>query len=153
GEERPGAKYYKWELKGVPIRFEIGPKEVEGREVVVSFRDEKRKFTISMDEINEQKIRQWAEEMRVRLRNKAIKSILTKIKLITDLLEVSETTKERVSLMYLCKNRDCGKEVENHGGKLLGWLEELPDFINSSLEGKCIVCGGKGYLAVSARSY
>ena len=31
GEERPGAKYYRWELKGVPLRLEVGPREVEAR--------------------------------------------------------------------------------------------------------------------------
>jgi len=51
GEERPGAKYYKWELKGVPIRFEVGPRDVERGVAVVSFRDEKRKFEVAMESI------------------------------------------------------------------------------------------------------
>ncbi|MDI9609820.1 MAG: proline--tRNA ligase [Archaeoglobales archaeon] len=153
GEERPGAKYYKWELKGVPLRFEIGPKEAERREVVVSFRDEKKKFSVPIEEINEQKISQWAEEMRARLRKKAVESIKLKLKFVGELSELSEIVKDYVSIMHLCKNRDCGEEIEKHGGKLLGWLEEIPDFLEISKEGECIVCGGKGSLAVSARSY
>ncbi|MEM0214416.1 MAG: proline--tRNA ligase [Archaeoglobaceae archaeon] len=153
GEDRPGAKYYKWELKGVPIRFEIGPKEAERREIVVSFRDERRKFSIPIEEINEHKIRQWAEDLRHRLRKKAVESILSKLKFIENLSELSEVVKNFVSIMYLCKSKDCGEEIEKHGGKLLGWLEEIPDFLNLSKEGKCIVCGGNASLAVSARSY
>ena len=33
--ETPGAKFYKWELKGVPLRIEIGPRDLEKNQVVV----------------------------------------------------------------------------------------------------------------------
>ncbi|MCS7118680.1 MAG: proline--tRNA ligase [Archaeoglobaceae archaeon] len=153
GEERPGAKYYRWELKGVPIRFEIGPREAESREVVVSFRNERRKFSVSVEEINEEKIKNWSEEIRKRLREGAIHSILQKLKFINDLSKIDEFIRSSVVLLYLCKEKTCGEEIENRGGKLLGWLKELPDFLNYSLEGNCLVCGEKGFLAVTARSY
>ncbi|TDA26425.1 MAG: proline--tRNA ligase [Archaeoglobi archaeon] len=153
GEDRPGAKYYKWELKGVPLRFEIGPREAERREVVVSFRDERKKFSVPIDEIDEDRIRIWGEEMRLRLREKAVGSVLNRLKFVNELSELSDVVKDYVSLMYLCRNRECGEEIEKHGGKLLGWFEEIPDFISVGKEGKCIVCGSNGSLAVSARSY
>ncbi|MCS7143953.1 MAG: proline--tRNA ligase [Archaeoglobaceae archaeon] len=153
GEDRPGAKYYKWELKGVPLRFEIGPKEAERREVIVSFRDERKKLSIPIEEINEEKIRKWAEEMRVRLRAKAVESILRKLRFLREASELSEILKESVAIIHLCRNKSCGEEIEKFGGKLLGWLEEKPDFISYPKEGDCIICGGKGSLAVSARSY
>lgn len=34
-DESPGSKYYTWELKGVPIRIEIGPRDIEKKQVVV----------------------------------------------------------------------------------------------------------------------
>ncbi|MEM4702370.1 MAG: His/Gly/Thr/Pro-type tRNA ligase C-terminal domain-containing protein, partial [Archaeoglobaceae archaeon] len=153
GEERPGAKYYKWELKGVPLRFEVGPREVERREVLVSFRDERRKFAVPVEEINDEKIRNWGEEMRRRLKEKAVNSIVQKIRFVKELSEVEEFVRNSVVLLHLCQNRACGEEIEKRGGKLLGWLKESPDFISFSLEGDCIVCGGKGGLAVAARSY
>lgn len=152
-EERPGAKYYKWELKGVPIRFEIGPKEAEKREVVVSFRDERKKFSVSVDEINEDRILSWGKEMRERLRKKAVESIKEKLKFLNDLSKIGELVKSSVLLLYLCRERSCGEKIENLGGKLLGWLKELPDFLSYEMEGECIVCGRKGNLSVVARSY
>ncbi|MEM2402927.1 MAG: proline--tRNA ligase, partial [Archaeoglobaceae archaeon] len=152
-EDRPGAKYYKWELKGVPLRFEIGPKEAEKREVIVSFRDERKKFSVAINEINEEKIRQWAEEMRKRLREKAVSSMLQKIKFCKDLEEVSEIVKGSVALVYLCKEKSCGEKIEAKGGKLLGWIEEKPWFIEQNNEGSCIVCEKSGKLALTARSY
>lgn len=152
-EERPGAKYYKWELKGVPLRLEVGPKEAEKGEVVVSFRDERRKFTIPLEEINEDKIKQWAEEMRARLRDRAVRSMLQKLQFSNKIEEISDIVKNSVALVYLCKEKSCGEEIESKGGKLLGWLEERPDFIKIDDESTCIVCGRKGELALTARSY
>lgn len=34
-EKTPGAKFYEWELKGVPVRIEIGPRDVEQRQAII----------------------------------------------------------------------------------------------------------------------
>ena len=50
----PGFKFNEWELKGVPLRIEIGPRDIENNSVVVSRRDgEKDKNNISLNEIND----------------------------------------------------------------------------------------------------
>ena len=50
----PGFKFNEWELKGVPLRIEIGPRDIENNSVVVSRRDgEKEKISISLNELNE----------------------------------------------------------------------------------------------------
>lgn len=51
--ETPGAKFYKWELKGVPIRIEIGVKELESNTVVVADRVGLAKETIQGSKILE----------------------------------------------------------------------------------------------------
>jgi len=55
-EYSPGFKYNEWELKGVPIRIEIGPKDIEKKHVVVVRRDTGEKTFVKMadvaDEIN-----------------------------------------------------------------------------------------------------
>jgi prolyl-tRNA synthetase len=43
---RPGYKYNEWELKGVPLRVELGPRDAEGRHVVVARRDTGEKETV-----------------------------------------------------------------------------------------------------------
>jgi prolyl-tRNA synthetase len=49
----PGFKFNEWELKGVPLRIEIGPRDIENNSVVVSRRDgEKEKISVSMNELN-----------------------------------------------------------------------------------------------------
>ena len=47
----PGWKYAEWELRGVPLRFEIGPKDLEKGQVFAARRDTREKFAIPFDGI------------------------------------------------------------------------------------------------------
>ena len=50
----PGFKFNEWELKGVPLRIEIGPRDIENNSVVVSRRDgEKEKISVPINELND----------------------------------------------------------------------------------------------------
>lgn len=49
--ETPGAKFYTWELKGVPLRIEIGPRDIEKKQVMVADRLGSTKEAISFDTI------------------------------------------------------------------------------------------------------
>ncbi len=48
---RPGEKFYEWEKRGVPIRIEIGPKDLEKNQCVIVRRDTSEKFPCNIDEI------------------------------------------------------------------------------------------------------
>ena len=47
----PGAKFYKWELKGVPLRIEIGPRDIANKQVVIVDRLEGKKDIVAMDQL------------------------------------------------------------------------------------------------------
>lgn len=47
----PGAKFYEWELKGVPVKIEIGPRDVANGEVVIGRRDTGEKETVAFAEV------------------------------------------------------------------------------------------------------
>jgi prolyl-tRNA synthetase len=154
-DERPGAKYYKWELKGVPIRMEIGPKEAESKAVVVSFRDEKKKFSVAVDDITKVKIEEWAKELKERLRNRAIENMKPKVRFFENIDELADWIEKRgVGLIYHCGSVECGEMLEeNVKGSVLGRFEEIPDWLNLEPQGKCIVCGKEGYLTGVAKTY
>ncbi len=48
-DERPGWKFAEWEMRGVPLRLEIGPKDIEKSAVLVARRDTREKQSIAMD--------------------------------------------------------------------------------------------------------
>ena len=50
-DSSPGYKFNEWELKGVPIRIEIGPRDVESNNVVLVRRDNAEKESISKEEL------------------------------------------------------------------------------------------------------
>jgi prolyl-tRNA synthetase len=48
-DERPGWKFAEWELRGVPLRLEIGPKDIEKSAVLLARRDTREKASVPMD--------------------------------------------------------------------------------------------------------
>jgi prolyl-tRNA synthetase len=48
-DERPGWKFSEWELRGVPLRLEIGPKDIEKSQVMLARRDTREKIAVPMD--------------------------------------------------------------------------------------------------------
>ena len=51
-DSSPGFKFNEWELKGVPVRIEIGPRDVESKKLVMARRDNGEKFSISKNELS-----------------------------------------------------------------------------------------------------
>ena len=50
----PGWKFNEWEMKGVPVRIEIGPRDIENNQAVVVRRDNLEKTFVKLDELNTQ---------------------------------------------------------------------------------------------------
>src|SRR4051812_33480428 len=48
-DERPGWKFAEWEMRGVPLRLEIGPKDIEKSQVMLARRDTREKLPVPMD--------------------------------------------------------------------------------------------------------
>jgi prolyl-tRNA synthetase len=48
-DERPGWKFAEWELRGVPLRLEIGPKDIEKSQVIIVRRDTREKLGVAMN--------------------------------------------------------------------------------------------------------
>ena len=75
----PGWKFNEWELKGVPLRIEIGPKDIEQTQVVLVRRDNNKKEFVKIAQL-EDKVKEILEEMQNDLFNKA-KKFLTEASL------------------------------------------------------------------------
>jgi prolyl-tRNA synthetase len=51
---RSGAKYYDWEMRGIPLRMELGPRDLDANQAVLVRRDSGIKKTVSLDAIAEE---------------------------------------------------------------------------------------------------
>ena len=74
-DSSPGYKYNEWEMKGVPVRMEIGPRDVESNQVVLARRDNGEKYSISYDELSDK-----INELLIDIQN----SLLNQAKLFRD---------------------------------------------------------------------
>jgi prolyl-tRNA synthetase len=50
---KPGAKYYEWEMRGIPVRMEIGPRDIQNNQAVLVRRDTGEKRPVSLDTLGE----------------------------------------------------------------------------------------------------
>ncbi|MFF2530826.1 proline--tRNA ligase [Brevibacillus sp. DP1.3A] len=70
-EETPGWKFNEWEMRGVPLRLELGPRDVENGQVILARRDTGEKVTVSLEGIA-QTVVQLLEEIQQNMFQKAL---------------------------------------------------------------------------------
>lgn len=137
GDERPGAKYYRWELAGVPLRLELGRREAEREEV--SFTDRLgTKGGFPLAHLEEEVDRALGEFDRA-LYERALVAFRSAFSVAHELSELSGSTTVRV--VSWCGSEECGHAIEKAiDGSVLGTPEgELPLALPPPT--KCIVCG------------
>ncbi len=145
-ELTPGSKFFDWELKGVPIRVEIGPRDVEKGETIIVRRDTFEKTSVKLDELTdhiEMLMKKIAEEMR----EKAWKWMKEHIHKTDNLDEVKQLLKNRAGIVEVpwCGETNCGLKMEEEiNGKVLG----IPMDEKEKASGNCIVCGKKAQKVV-----
>ncbi len=139
--ERPGAKYYEWEMRGAPLRIEIGARDLENGVVSFARRDTGEKGAIAMDSVSAG-TRMLLDDISATLyaRARSIQdSSVTDISSLEDVPkgELDETKTDRILRMCWCGSPECGHKFEDSTGfKILGTPYGAPAF-----PGKCIVCG------------
>lgn len=134
---RPGKKFYEWERHGVPLRLEIGPKDVKQGQVTAVRRDTGKRFTISL-KILVPEVKKTLEQINKDMHDKAWKSFSENIRNLEEIKEIKKAIGTRAGIVRApwCGKEDCGKEFEEKtGGSVLG--EELDQ---KQASGKCPVC-------------
>jgi len=140
----PGEKFYHWEAKGVPIRIEVGEKELKSKEYLVALRDSGRKEKVAEKDLSS-KISTFLEEIDSNLYKNAEKFVKEAIHSFTNTKNAKEELKKKKGIVKLpwCGETDCGKqmEIEVDAGAL-GYNEK------EHATGKCAKCGkpAKWYL-------
>ena len=136
-DERPGAKYYKWEHKGVPLRVEIGPRDLDEGVYTLARRDGEPKYRVRREDILDE-IRDVFSDLGMCILKKAEDVFRMRIMTCTTLEDVEKATKKGVSRIYWCGKPDCAHEIEERFDlSLLGVSEEEKD------RGACIICGSE----------
>ncbi len=147
---RPGAKYYYWEMRGVPVRLEIGPRDLDSRQVTAVTRLG-RKVPIPADSLVEG-LKNLLESHAHELKERASENIRKKIRVSKTPGEVTEAVSSGVTLVSWCGNRECADALEEMTRASVLGTEVRSEFCEPVL-GPCIVCGRPGSTALVGRSY
>ncbi|MFN2466481.1 MAG: proline--tRNA ligase [Candidatus Dormibacteria bacterium] len=149
-DEKPGYKYNDWELRGVPLRVELGPRDIEAGQAVVVDRLDREKHQVPIAGIAE-RIETMLTEFQARLFGRALRTregFLVEVTSRADLLAAFDG---RNSLAHgpWCGDPGCELEVKDatHGATIRVLSEETPT-------GACAACGRPATaVAYWARAY
>jgi prolyl-tRNA synthetase len=134
-ETTPGNKYYDWELKGVPLRVEIGPKDVEKNELTMVRRGIAKKRSLPLKDA-EKAIQDELQTLVLTLYANAEKLLNENMHYVLTVEEAKEKT--GIVALPWCGNKDCALKIENVlEGNTLG--EPIENVVCTD---PCPVCGG-----------
>ncbi|WP_440952371.1 proline--tRNA ligase [Methanococcoides sp. FTZ1] len=149
-DKRPGSKYYKWEMKGVPLRIEIGPRDLENEAAMLARRDTGDKEQVPLASIEEEVLSRF-EVIQSSLLEKAKEGLAARIFECETLDDVRENVSKGIAHVPWCGEEKCGLEMDEQvGAGILGIPTEQDDTGNY----RCPVCGKDTSIRVYvARTY
>lgn len=137
--ETAGFKFNKWELRGVPLRLEIGDRDVDSNSVIIYRRDTGEKITVSFDDLKT-KIDSLLINIQTSLfikHQKFTEAHTFKVDSYDEFKKIMDSTRGFISAHW-CENAECEAKIK---GETKATTRCLPlDAIEE--HGKCIKCGG-----------
>ena len=151
-EKSPGFKYSEQEILGIPLRIEIGPKDIEKNELVIVRRNDRKKITLKINEI-ENEIQNILEEMQNDMYNNAKNFLDNHIYTAKDMDEMKEISKNKIGFIKAmwCGDENCEDkiktETEGFGSRCIPEEQE-------HLSNTCVCCGKKAkHMVIWGKSY
>ncbi|MBN1167266.1 MAG: proline--tRNA ligase [Methanospirillaceae archaeon] len=135
---RPGAKYYYWEMRGVPIRIELGPRDLDaGTVTVVTRRGEKSQ--VMRSDLNTS-LAAIVEGIKEDLQRTAAEHIKNHLFFVDDVSGLPDAVGCGVAAVFWCGDRGCADRIEEiTSASVLGTDVGYEGIVVQ--EGDCIICG------------
>jgi prolyl-tRNA synthetase len=150
-EMRPGAKYYWWELRGVPLRLELGPSDLDAGQIMVVTRTGE-KFPIELATAPDG-VKTVLGEITEAIRTRAVdhtRSHLSHVATMDGLNAALDAGK--VAVVHWCQDRGCGGAIEDKTNASILGTDVRSEYITDT-EGTCIACGKRGKATLVGRAY
>lgn len=145
-----GWKFNEWELKGVPLRAEIGTKEISSSKITFARRDTLERFSVDISELQEA-VRKTLESIQNNLYQRAEAFLRENTRRAENLQELKDVIKNRGGIVQVgwCGMRSCEDRIkEETGAKIVNLSLDL------KASGSCIICGMEAKeIANVAKSY
>ena len=138
-DQSPGWKFSQYEMKGVPVRVELGPKDIEKNQCVIVRRDTREKIFVSLDNL-EAEVENALQAVHDGMYEKALKNMQEKTHVATTFDEFVQTAEEKpgfIKAMW-CGDKECEEKLKEVTG---GVKSRCIPFEEEHLCDKCVCCG------------
>ena len=150
-DKSPGWKFSEAEMRGIPLRLEIGPRDLENNQCVVAKRVNGEKITLVMDETLPEKIRALMDEIHNDMYQKALtfrNEHITQVSTYDEFKEVLNSKGGYVKMAW-CGDEECELKVKEDTAATSRCIDTEAD-----VDGVCPICGKKAkHIVYFARAY
>ena len=144
-DNSPGWKFSQWEMKGVPLRLEIGPRDIEKNQCVLVRRDTREKYFVSLDDL-ETEIPRLLNELAQNIYNRALENRENRTWSATTMDEVKELAEKNngyIKTMW-CGDLACEEKMKEE----VGLSSRCMPFEQEHISDVCPCCGKPANLMV-----
>ncbi len=147
-----GWKFSEYEMKGVPVRLEIGPRDIENNSCVLVSRVTGEKIFVSLDNIVEE-VGAMLEKVHNELYNRALENLRAKLSTAhsyEEFLDIAENRPGFIRAMW-CGDSECEDKLKDVTG---GVKSRCIPFEEETVAETCVCCGKKAkHMVVWGRQY
>ncbi len=139
-DKTPGWKFSECEMKGIPLRLELGPKDIANNKCVLVRRDTREKYFVSLDEL-ETKIPEILKDIQSSLYNSAKESLYSRIydaHTIEEAKDIADNKPGFIKAMW-CGDLECEMRMKDEAGV----TSRCMPFDGEPIDDKCVCCGKK----------
>ncbi|HZK25476.1 MAG TPA: proline--tRNA ligase [Oscillospiraceae bacterium] len=151
-EYSPGWKFNEWEMKGVPLRLEVGPRDLAAGQAVLVRRDTGVKETLALADLTV-RVPALLAEIQANMLEKAKKFRAENTHRTDDYAEFKQIIEEKRGFIISswCGHSDCEAAVKE---ETKATIRNIPFYLQNETPGRCLHCGGEGkHLVIFARAY
>ena len=137
-DNSPGWKFAQYEMKGVPLRLEIGPKDIENNQCVLVRRDNREKTIVPLDQL-EEKILELLKAVHDGLYQRALENRENRTYTATSMEEMIQLANEKsgfIKAMW-CGDLECEMKLKEQAGV----TSRCMPFEQEHLSDVCVCCG------------
>ena len=137
-DNSPGWKFAEHEMKGVPLRLEIGPKDIEKNQCVLVRRDNREKYFVSLDDL-ETEIPKLLDAVQDGLFQAALArraNMTYTAKTLEELKDIADNKPGFIKAMW-CGSRECEEKLKEYAGV----SSRCIPFEQEHIADTCVCCG------------
>lgn len=137
-DKSPGFKFADCEVRGIPLRVEIGPKDIEAGHAVLVRRDTREKIQVAFEDLSEEvaKVLEQIQKDMFEAAKKFLEDHTSSATNMDELVEIVNTKKGFVKAMW-CGCRECEDKLKD----MSGITSRCIPFEQEKISDNCVVCG------------